>query len=121
MPELPPLIRSSTAKNFLKAITDLRIGEDAADRLIALFTKQATQVATVAADLAQKADRTTLLDEDIQQAYDAQFDKTVSELLDPKLLHHSINTIDTDDLKTLIKLLMKDLHAEDIDEEDDQG
>ena len=106
---MPTLLRESTARNFLKDLTDMRIGDDAVDLLIQLVTPFVEKLAHKAAALAKDVDRTTILDDDIQAAFDDQFKTTVSSLLDPASIHQSIGQISTDDLKALIKLLMKDL------------
>ena len=109
---LPTLIRDNAAKNFLKEVSgDMRIGEDAIDRLIALLTLLAQSVAQKASAKAQADDRTTVLETDISHAFEEQLlaGPGGGALVSPEAISASIGLISTDDLKTLINLLRAEL------------
>jgi len=86
-------------------------------KLIAVITELATAVATKAGELAKAADRTTLLDDDIQAAFDHKFGQIAQP--DPTVLHRLINELDTPNLKQLIRGLIVDLEDDDRDDIDD--
>ena len=102
--EAPLLIRETTAKDFLKELTDKRVGGDAVELFITHLTTMAEAVAIKADELTEQDERTTILDRDI----DAAFNELVQtgQVLD---IQAAINAVSNQDLSQLIQLLRADL------------
>ena len=109
MPEPSPPIRETTARNFLKDRTGKRIGEDAVELFVTHFTTMAEEVAVRAAELAQDGQRTTVLDRDIQKAFEAFLGASGLSLLSPATIHTAIDGISNESLSQLIQSLRADL------------
>jgi len=105
----PPPIRETTARTFLKDRTEMRVGEDAVAIFVTHFTTMAEAVATTAAQLATQDDRTTVLDRDIDAAFNA-FLQSGPEALSPDAIHTSIDAVSNQGLSQLIQLLRADLN-----------
>jgi len=107
--EAPPLIRATTALNFLRDRTGTRVGDDAVEIFITHFTTMGEAVAVRAAELATEDERTTVLDRDI----DAAFNELVQSgpVLEPDAIHTAIGAVSNQGLGQLIQLLRADLNS----------
>ena len=103
MPEPPPVIRETTARNFLKDRTGLRIGENAVDLFVTHFTTMAEAVALRAAELVDEEERTTVLERDIDAAFNELLQSGTQ--VGPDAIHTAIDTVSNQGLSQLIQLL----------------
>jgi len=103
--EVPLLIRETTAKNFLRELTDMRVSDDATELFIAYLTTMAEATAVRAGDIATEDERTTVLDRDIDTAFSELVQ--AGQVLD---IQAAINAISNQDLSQLIQLLRADLN-----------
>jgi len=109
MPEPPPPVRETTIRNFLKDRTGMRVSEDAVELMVGLLTTTAENMASRAAQLAQDEQRTTIMDRDIQNAFDEFLGASGLTLLGPDTIHTAIDGISNESLGQLIQSLRADL------------
>ncbi len=102
-------VRTTTLKNYLREQTQMRVSADAADRLTKLVTTQLDQVAARAAEEAAADERNTLLDRDIEQAFDGWLKSAGPSLLSAEAMLTAINGLDNDALTALIQHLQAQL------------
>ena len=105
MPEPPPVIRETTARNFIKDRTGMRVREDAVDAFVNHFTDVAEEVASRAAELAEEEERTTILKRHVETA----FSEIETVPRGPDAIHTAIDTVSNQGLSQLIQLLRVDL------------
>ncbi len=108
---MPPAVRPTTIRAFLKERTELRISEDATDVLLELLTLTAEQIADAAKQLAIEDDRNTLMDRDIQAAYATFLQSEGPALLAPETIHTAIDGITNQAFTELLNLVRADLEA----------
>ena len=106
--ESPPPIRETTARTFLKARTEMRVGDAAVELFVTHFTTMAEAVALTAAELAQQDERTTVLERDVDAAFN-EFLQAGPQLLSPDAIHTTIGALSNQVLSQLIQLLRADL------------
>ena len=104
-----PPVRPTTLANFLQEETGLRVGADATDRLTAILTQVTEHVAATAAASARAEDRTTLLERDVNDAFETFLREEGPALFSPATLFNAIDNVDNDGLTQLITLLRADL------------
>ncbi len=104
----PPPIPESTARTFLKDRTDLRVAEDAVELFVSHFTAIAEAVATRAGNLATEEERTTMLERDVDTAFN-EFLQAGPQVIGPDAIHSAIDTISNQGMGQLIQLLRADL------------
>ncbi len=107
MPEPPPVIRETTASNFLKDRTGMRVGEDAVDLFVTHFTTIAKAVADRAAELAKEEELATVLERHIDTAYNELLQSGTQ--VGPDAIHTAIDAVSNQGLSQLIQLLRADL------------
>ena len=108
MPDSPP-VRETTIRNFLKDRTDMRVSEDAVDLMVSLLTTTSEAMAIRAAETATEEQRTTILDRDIQNAFEEFLGASGLALLSPDTIHTAIDGISNEGLSQLIQSLRADL------------
>ncbi len=86
----------------------MRVGDDAVELFVTHFTTMAEAVAATAAQLAQDDDRTTVLERDIDAAFN-DFLQTGPQILSPDAMHTAIGAVSNQGLSQLIQLLRADL------------
>jgi len=106
--ESPPPIRETTARTFLKDRTEMRVGDAAVELFVTHFTTMAEAVALTAAELAQQDERTTVLERDVDAAFN-EFLQAGPQLLSPDAIHTTIGALSNQVLSQLIQLLRADL------------
>ena len=106
--EAPPPIRETTARTFLKDRTKMRVGDDAVELFVTHFTTMAEAVALSAAELAQQDERTTVLERDVDAAFN-EFLRAGPQVLSPGAIHTAIGAVSNPGLSQLIQLLRADL------------
>ena len=106
--EPPPPIRETTARAFLKDRTGLRVADDAVELFVTHFTTMAEAVAATAAELAEGDDRTTVLERDVDAAFN-DFLQSGPQALGPDAIHTAIGAVSNPGLSQLIQLLRADL------------
>lgn len=109
MPEPPPPVRETTIHSFLQDRSGVRVSEDATELLVGLLTTTCENVASRATQSAADDERSTILDRDIQQAWDALLGTSGASLLTSVAIHASIDAASNDGLGELIQLLRLDL------------
>lgn len=109
MPAPPPPVRETTIRNFLKDRTEMRVADDAVDLMVSLFTTTAEAMALRAAETATEEQRTTIMDRDIQNAFEEFLGASGLTLLSPDTIHTAINGISNENLSQLIQTLRTDL------------
>ncbi len=110
MPDSPP-VRETTIRNFLKDRTDMRVSEDAVDLMVSLLTTTSEAIAIRAAETATEEQRTTILDRDIQNAFEEFLGASGLTLLSPGTIHTAIDGITNEGLSQLIQSLRADLDS----------
>jgi histone H3/H4 len=105
----PPPVRPSTIKQFLQDRTQLRVSEEAISHMVDLLTTLSDKIALRASQFAVAEQRNTLLNRDIQNAFESFLGESGPPLLSIETLHSAINGISTDNLKDLIQRLRQDL------------
>ncbi len=106
--EAPPPIRETTARTFLRDRTELRVGDDAVELFVTHFTTMAEAVALSAAALAQNDERATVLERDIDAAFN-EFLRAGPQILSPDAIHTAIGAVSNQGLSQLIQFLRADL------------
>lgn len=104
----PPPIRETTARTFLKDRTEMRVGDDAVELFVTHFTTMAEAIAARAAELAQEDDRVTVLERDIDAAFN-EFLQAGPQVLSPDAIHTAIAAVSNQGLGQLIQFLRADL------------
>ena len=87
----------------------MRIGDDAIDLIIERMEEMCTKVAQDATQFAIEDERTTIKERDIQKGFDVFYKESIPSLLSAEAIHDSIDKIDNEILKDLIRLLKKDI------------
>ncbi len=98
-------IRSTTLRKYLKETTELRVSAAATERLAELVKAQLEQVAGRARELALASERNTLLDRDIEEAFDGWLKDAGPSLLSSAALLTTINGLSDGSLTELIQEL----------------
>ncbi len=109
MSESPPPVRATTIKKFLKDRAQVRISEEAIDLMVQGLEGIAEGVAEKASDAAIGEGRSTMMDRDVQHAFDLQLQLMGSPLVSPEGLRVAIRSVSNEDLTDLIKLIKADL------------
>ncbi len=112
-PIQPPITRSNTVTEFLKAHSrdaqggELRVGPDTGEAFLDLMNRLAFAVARKAATLARDdGGRTTLLKKDVDAAYSAiVWTEGSTAAAGPELLFSHIDRLPTDQLAVLVRRL----------------
>ena len=104
-----PPIRATTLRNHLRDTTGLRISTDATARLAELLENQINIIATRAHEKAVADERTTLMVQDIEAAFEDFLKTTGPSLLSAPALHLAINQLDIQTLTQLVQLLRSEL------------
>lgn len=104
-----PPVRTTTLRNHLRETTGLRISTDATAVLVELLENQISTIATRAMEKATADERTTLMKEDIEAAFEDFLKMTGPSLLSAPALHVAINQLDTQTLTQLVQLLRQEL------------
>lgn len=102
-------VRTTTLRNYLKEATGLRVSADAAETLTALLVRQLEQVAVRAKDEATAQERNTLLNRDIDQAFDGWLKDAGPATLSSTAMLTTINGLSNEALTELIKQLQAQL------------
>lgn len=109
MPAPPLPVKKTTIHSFLQDRSQMRVSQNATNLLVGLLTTTAENVASTATQMASVDARTTILDRDIQQAWDALLQASGASLLTPVAIHASIDATSNEGLGKLIQLLRGDL------------
>lgn len=105
-----PPVRTTTLRNHLKEATDLRVSADAAERLTTLLVAQLDQITQHAKTAATLDERTTILDRDIDHAFDQWLQTAAPSLLTSTAMLKALNGLSNDALTDLIKQLQTQLN-----------
>ena len=109
MPESPPPVRATTIKKFLKDRAQVRISEEAIDLMVQGLEGIAEGVAEKASDAAIGEGRSTMMDRDVQHAFDLHLQLMGSPLVSPEGLRVAIRSVSNEDLTDLIRLIKADI------------
>ncbi len=107
-----PPVRATTLKNFIKDRTGLRVGDGPVARLTDLITAVLEHIADTAKELVVDDDRSTLMERDVDVAYQSFLESRGPTLLSPTTIHTAIDGIANEDLTQLINLLRADLEEQ---------
>ena len=102
-------VRTTTLRNHLKEATGLRVSADAAERLTVLLVAQLGQVAQRAKANAALEERSTLLERDVEQAFDGWLEEASPSTATASALLTTINGLSNEALTQLIKQLQAQL------------
>lgn len=102
-------LKVTTVKRYLKEETDLRVSAPAAERLVQLVETQLEQVAGRAKELALASERNTLLDRDVDEAFDGWLKSSGPSLLSAEAMLVVLNGLSNETLAGLIGQLQDQL------------
>ena len=103
-------VRTTTLRNYFKESTGLRVSAGASEKLVGLLTVQLEQIAQRSKELAMSEDRNTLLDRDIEGAFDGWLKDAGPTLLTSRALLTTINGMSNETLTEVIQLLQAQLN-----------
>lgn len=104
------ITKPTTAQQFLKAHSELRVEAAAVDRFVASLDELAGQVADKATALAKAEKRTTLLERDVVEGLKSVVG-TPGQAPDPEAVFRLLDQLSTDELARVINLIAEWLAA----------
>tara|TARA_B100001123_G_scaffold407858_1_gene500440 strand:- start:82 stop:411 length:330 start_codon:yes stop_codon:yes gene_type:complete len=102
-------LRTTTLRSYLRETTELRVSADATERLAELVGVQLEQIAGRARELTLAAERNTLLDRDVEEAFDGWLKDAGPSLLSSAALLATLNGLSNEALTDLIQQLQAQL------------
>ncbi len=101
-------VKATTVKRYLKEMTALRVGTEAADTMVRLLTEVAGEIAMEAKRQAEADGRSTLKSRDLEGGFETFLQSRGPSLLSPETIHSLLDGIDNDGLAGLIRLLRQE-------------
>lgn len=104
MPDPQP-VRTTPVGEFIRDRSGMRVGTDALELMVAKLTEATAQLTDLAKEAALEDNRSTIMERDVEAAFDLWLDAQARTLLSPAIMHQTIETISNDGLVELTRLL----------------